>query len=205
MSLPITVAQAILDTILGRLALLFITGANGDMTIAQDAASQMLSAYNAETEDELSLAAEIVSCRFQTLEALSYASDPDLPLNKVLRLRGGAVSLSRECHKSQRKLDQLQRDRRAGLLQPPAQKASTQPALGQPKIDNAVDFIETVRDAMNTAAKTGGKSWTQSFQKRQTAKRIADNLKKSQANHSAHIGAAASGPNAQSAVQSTGR
>jgi hypothetical protein len=152
----------------------------------------MLAAYNAETPDELGLAAEIVSLQFHTLEALSYASDPELSLNKILRLRGGAVSLSRESHKARRRLDQLQRARRTGTtVQPalaqseaaPAQPSQAHPAPVQPKIDAALGLIEAARGAIETAKKTGGKNWTQLFQKRLTAKRITDNLKKKQAAH----------------------
>ena len=190
MSLPATIAQAILDTVIGRLALLFLTGAGGDPTKAHHAASQMLAAHNAETPDELGLAAEIVSLQLHTLEALSYASDPDLSLNKILRLRGGAVSLSRESHKARRKLDQLQRDRRAGITPPPAEAqsepAKPQPAPPQPKIDKALGLIEAAREAIQTIKKTGGHTWSQSFQKRLMAQRIAENSKKKQAEHAIH-------------------
>jgi hypothetical protein len=182
MSFPATIAQAILDTVIGRLALLFLTGACGDMIAARFAANQMLAAYNAETPDELGLAAEIVSLQFHTLEALSYASDPELSLNKILRLRGGAVSLSRESHKARRRLDQLQRARRTGTMVQPTE-AHPQAAPAQPKTDAALCLIEAAREAIETAKKTGGQTWTQSFQKRLTAKRIADNLKKKQAEH----------------------
>ena len=61
MSLPTKIVQTILDTVIGRLTLLFLTAANGDQIAAREAASQMLAAHNAETPDELGLAAEIVS------------------------------------------------------------------------------------------------------------------------------------------------
>jgi len=193
MSLSASISKTVLDTILGRLTCLFLTGAAGDEAVARQAASHMLAAYHVETEDELGLAAEIISLRLHTLEALSDAADPDLPLNKILRLRGGAVSLSREAHKSQRKLDQLQRDRRAGI---PAQPAENQPEKNQPTIaqsdpaptnrpptDHPLGVLETARAAVKIAAKKGGKSWAQAFQQRQTANRIAENLKKNQALH----------------------
>jgi hypothetical protein len=183
---------AILDTVLGRLALLFLTGAGGDLAAARHAASQMLAAYNAESPNELRLAAEIMSFGFHALEALSQAAAPDLPLTKILRLRGSAVSLSREAHKAQRKLDQLQRDRRAGIPAQPvenlARQTETAPARAQ--IDKALALIEATREApggaMTSAAKNGGKTWTQAYQQRLTAKRIADNLKKNQAAHARH-------------------
>jgi hypothetical protein len=189
MSFPANIAAATLETVIGGLALLFLTGACGDVIAARHAARQMLAAYNAETPDELGLAAEIVSLQLHTLKALSDSSDPDLSLNKILRLRGGAVSLSRESHKARRKLDQLQSARRAGTVaQPvvaPAEAALPQPAPVQPKIDNALALIETAREAIQTARKTGGKTWSQSFQKRETAKRIVATLKKKQAEHAA--------------------
>jgi len=183
MSLPANIAQAILDTILGPLAQLFLAAANDDPTTAYRAASEMLSAHNAETEDELGLAAEIVSLQFHTLKALGEAFDPELPLNKVLRLRGGAVSLSRESHKARRRLEQLQRVRLSGATAPPA--AASQPQFEPPQREasQTASPIETVREAVQTARKAGGQTWSQAFQQRQTAKRIADNLKKNQAEH----------------------
>jgi hypothetical protein len=55
MSCAIAITPAILDTILGRLALLFLSGADGDLPTARHAASRMLAAYHAETPDELRL------------------------------------------------------------------------------------------------------------------------------------------------------
>ena len=66
MSFPANIAQTILDTVIGRLARLFDNGSGGDSVKAHEAASQMLSAYNAETTDELGLAAEIVSLQLHT-------------------------------------------------------------------------------------------------------------------------------------------
>jgi len=147
MSFPANIAQTILDTVIGRLARLFDNGSGGDSAKAHEAARQMLSAYNAETTDELGLAAEIVSLQLHTLEALSDASERDLPLNKVLRLRGGAVSLSRESHKARRELDKLQSARRAGIASPSvetmieaviAQPATVHPAVTEPVLAQPV-------------------------------------------------------------------
>jgi hypothetical protein len=191
MSFATTLLPAILDTVLGRLAILFLSGANGDLTAARQAASQMLVSYHPETEDELRLAAEIISFSFHALEALSQAATPDMPLNKVLRLRSGAVSLSRESHKAERRLDQIQKARRAGIeAQPAAAKAPEQAAEpARPQVDKAIALIEATRQAMEITAKNGGKTWTQSYQQRETAKRIAENLKKNQAAHAAAMNA----------------
>jgi hypothetical protein len=185
MSLPTTIAQAILDTVIGRLALLFLSGAAGDMAAAREAARQMLAAHSPETPDELTLAAEIVSLQLHTLEALSYASDHDLPLNKVVRLRGSAVSLSRESHKARRKLDQLQRTRRAGitaqLAEIPAEAAAPLPT--SPATEKPIDQVQAAREEIRIAKQIGGENWLDAYQKRQVANRIAENLKKNQAQH----------------------
>jgi hypothetical protein len=186
MSVAVHLDPAILDTALSRLALLFLGGAHGDLTAARQAASRMLAAYGAKTEDELRLAAEIISFGFHALEALSQACDPGLTLAKILRLRGSAVSLSRESHKSQRRLDQLQRDRRAGTSAHP--EISAPPPVAEParpQIDKAIALIETTRQITAAKGSDGVKSRAQSFQQRLTASRIASNLKKNQAAHAA--------------------
>ena len=175
MSLPATIAKAIMDTVLSRLAPLFLAAA--DIQAAQDAARQMLAAYNFETPDELSLAAEIISLQFHALEALSDAADPDLSLNRKLRLRGSAVSLSRESHKAQRKLDQLQRARRAGTQPHPVEAEAPAP---NPPVHDAITVVET---ASSSTPKT--ETWSQSLQKRMTANRLAKKAQKQQARQAA--------------------
>src|ERR1700759_1710292 len=118
----------------------------------------MLAAYDPQTEDELRLAANIVCFSFQALEALGQAATPDMPLAKILRLRGGAVSLSRESHKAQRRLDQLQKARRQGI---PAQPTQTQPEP-ESKIERAIDLIKDTR-TVTVAAKAQGVTWTQAY------------------------------------------
>jgi hypothetical protein len=199
------IAPAVMDTVVAHLALLFRTGTAGGETAERDAARATLAAYAAETEEELRLAAGIISFGFHALEALSQAAAPDLSLNRVLRLRGSAVSLSRESHKAQRKLDQLQRARRAAAESQPAEAppAESQPAdpkaapgspaphgtptPTQPQIERAIDLIAFAQEAIEAAGKNQGQTWTQSFQKRQTAKRIAENMKKNQARHAARL------------------
>ena len=89
----------------------------------------MLAAYHPQTPDELNLAAEIISFTIHALEALGQSMASDMPLSKILRLRGSAVSLSREAHKAQRKLDQLQKAGQTGAPIPPqdAQLQAVQP------------------------------------------------------------------------------
>jgi hypothetical protein len=242
MSCAAAITPAILDTILGRLALLFLSGADGDLPTARHAASRMLAAYHAETPDELRLAAEVISFGLHALEALGQAAAEDLALNRIIRLRGSAVSLSRESHKAQRKLDQLQRDRRAGVTEQTASQAepamapqqacptptqmgtpspaplaarlvagplatpsaaplatpsaaplaaplagSSPTASARPRVDAAISLVESGRPAIQSTGKNGGNNWTQGFQQRHAAQRIAENLKKNQALHIAAL------------------
>jgi hypothetical protein len=202
MTLPPTISRAIMDTVLGHLAILFLTGAAGDLTVAHRAALQMLAACDVASEEELSLAAEIISFRLHALQALSAAGNPELSLNQILRLRGGAVSLSREQHKAQRKLDQLQRARYAGTqpqtpriephpepAAPPHHASEPQPEpqieplaepLADPIFDNPLGLFQTARQAPQFAAKAADDTWSQAFQKRQTTLRMAEKLKKNQ-------------------------
>jgi hypothetical protein len=190
MSQPLanTLPSAVVETVLTRLAALFLTGAAGDLTAARQAAAQMLAAYDPQTEDELRLAANIVGFSFHALEALGQAATPDMPLTKILRLRGGAVSLSRESHKAQRRLDQLQKGRRQGI---PAQLAETrrEPA---PKIQKTLDLIKDTR-TVTVAAKTKGLTWTQAYEQRQRDLRIAASQKRAEARIAAQANATALG------------
>jgi hypothetical protein len=123
-----------LDTVLDHLSLLFHTAGP---QAARQAAHQMVTAYNPATMEELALAADIVSFRLHALQALGKACEPGLSLAKVLRLRGSAVSLSREAHKSQRKLDQLQKARaavaEAALPDQPAPRPQPKPKQSWPE------------------------------------------------------------------------
>ena len=168
-SLPAAITPATLDTILGHLATHFLAGANNDLPTARHAASHVLAAYGAETEEELRLAAEIISFGFHALEALSEAASPDLPAPEKHLLRGTAVNLSRESHKSQRKLDQLRRARLA------ASKPLEPSPQDKPDPDPAHRLIEFAKDAF------GSQNWTPTRQQRRAAERIAEKLRQHEA------------------------
>jgi hypothetical protein len=172
MSLPATIPQAIIDTVLNGVALLFLAAA-GDMQAARQAAEQMLREYHPETTDELTLAAEVISLQLHTLEALSHAATPGLPLNKILRLRGSAVSLSREQHKAHRKLDQLQRARRTSL-------GNAEPRAPGPRVETPIARADAEPPAPRPPAAPPSR---QSFQKREAARIITENLRRKQAEH----------------------
>jgi hypothetical protein len=179
MSFPATLPAAILETVLIRLAALFLTGAAGDPTAARHAASLMLDAYHPETPDELRLAANIVIFSFQALEALSQAATPDMSLTRILRLRGSAVSLSRESAKAERRLGQLQKARQqpAQARQPEIQPEPVQPT---PKTEKAAALIQDTAQ-IAAAAKVNNQTWTQAYQERQRQARIAASLKRAEA------------------------
>jgi hypothetical protein len=191
MSLATFVPAAILETILIRLAALFLTGAAGDMAAARHAAAQMLAAYHPETEDEVRLAANIMVFSFHAVEALSQASAPDLPITRILRLRGSAISLSRESQKAERRLDQLQTARRQGIPAQPAESRPTQ-AQSEPKIEKALGLIEDTRKVA-VAAKASGLTWTQAYEQRQRDARVAASLKRAEARTAAQAATATSG------------
>ena len=192
MPLPATLPAAILETILTRLATLFLTGASGDTAAARQAASQMLGAYHPETEDELRLAANIVCFSFQALEALSQAAAPDIPLTRIISLRSGAVSLSRESAKAERRLAQLQKARQQAIQAQPAE-VRPEPAPPEPKVEKALALIQDT-GAVTVAAKANGLTWTQTYEQRQRDQRIAASLKRAEARVAAQANAAIQGP-----------
>jgi hypothetical protein len=176
MSLCATITPAVLDKILGTLALLFLATTGGDVTTARHAASRLLACYDAETEEELRLAADIVSFGFHALDALGQSMTPDLPLKEVLRLRGSACSLNRQSHSSQRKLDQLRRDRVAVAAEPEA--------VEQPTIDPSASLGELAREAVQTApSRISFQPQGLSGKQRRAARQIAENLARNKAEH----------------------
>ena len=126
-ALASTIPACILEAVLGRLLPLFLPAASGDPAAARAAASHLLAAYQPRTEDELCLAATIVGFTLQSLDALGQSANPDLPLTRILRLRSGAVSLSREADKARRALIQMQKAR----AQP--QPEAAEPQSGKPQ------------------------------------------------------------------------
>jgi hypothetical protein len=169
MSLPTKLPAAILGTILERVALLFVSGAAGDMQAAREAAEQMLASYQPQNVYELRIAAQAISFSFHALEALSQASTPDMPMTKILRLRGSAVSLSRESHKAERRLDQLQQARQDGAPQPEPEAIAPTP----PKIEKAIALVEATRQAIHPGVNNTAPAWSEPGAQRRTPGLIA--------------------------------
>ncbi len=178
--------QTLLDTILSRLGILFLEAAMGSETAARQAAAAALADYGPETGTELRLAANIISFSLHALEALGQAAHPDLSLAKTLRLRGSAVSLSRESHKAERRLLDRQQARRAGQsgAEPePEAEPAPKPEQAEPVpaiAEKAVALIEATRQQAQSVP-----IWSKSYQQREAARRITENLKKNAATYAA--------------------
>ncbi|WP_158926875.1 hypothetical protein [Acidisphaera sp. S103] len=123
MSLPDAVTPVILDTILGHLAPHFLADTQGDRPAARHAASQMLAAYDAETAEELCLAAEIIGFGSQALKALGEAASSDRPVSEKFGHRVSAANLIRQVRDAQRRLDQARRLRRGASELPRSSRA----------------------------------------------------------------------------------
>ena len=146
--------SAALDAVLAHLALYYLAATRNDLNAARHAASTALADYNAATIEQLHLAAAIISFGFQALDALAEAAAPDLSLNRKIRLRGSAVSLSREAHKARRKLEHLQRPRQPAPENLPAQQPNppAEPPAPQPTFTPPLSRQQR-RAAERTAAK----------------------------------------------------
>jgi len=185
-ALPATITPAILDTILGHLAPHFLPGAANNLATARHVAARILAAYNAETEEELRLAAGIVSFSFLALEPPGEAASSDLSANEKLRLHGSAISFSREIHKAQRKLDQLQRTRVAASRPPETQAPPPEPSAipDKPSTGHPVGLIEFASEALAANTNNGGiQAWTLSHQQRRAAERTIEHLTRNNAEH----------------------
>ena len=199
------VPAGLLDLLLGRLALFFLTNVGGDLAVARDTAAHMLLGFDPRTEDELHLAAEVVSFSFHALEALGQAVDPALSLSQKLRLRSGAVNLSRESHKSRRRLEQIQKARcasdasysdascgdidRTDMPNQPQAAVPVAPPVTAGNPPPASPAVKAILDAalQPTAVGLGTarQIWTPGNEKRQRAMQIAENLRRNQLAHQA--------------------
>ena len=168
--------EAFLQTILHQIALLLLEGAGGDMDAARHAAAATLSAYDPQTEAEIRLAARIISFSLQAGEALAQAADLEMPLTRVLRLRTGAVSLSREAEKAERRLEKL-RDARPHAV---AEEAEPLPEPEAPRIEKTTALIEDNRKVA-AYAEAHGLTWSEALKQRRREQRLAERQRKQKA------------------------
>ncbi len=169
--------EAFLQTILHQIAQLLLEGAGGDMDTARHAAAATLSAYDPQTEAELRLAARIIGFSLQAGEALAQAADPDMPLTRVLRLRTGAVSLSREAEKAERRLEKLRNDR----AQDGVDEAEFLPEPEAPRESGRVEKTTAlIEDNRKVAAyaEAHGLTWSEAMKQRRRDQRLAERRRK---------------------------
>ncbi|HVY18224.1 MAG TPA: hypothetical protein VHB27_23600, partial [Rhodopila sp.] len=196
---------ALLRTVLRHLAVLLLEGANGNHQEAWEAAEALILGHCPRTEAELHLIYRILAFNLQAGEALAQAVQPDMPLNRVLRLRSGAVALAREVAKAERRLEQLRAAAEPGQLtqrqpehrQPehrqPAQRQPEQPQPEQrqpqpqsqpepmpepaPSVEKVGALIEENR-TVSAYAKAFGISFTEALRRRARDKRVAERERK---------------------------
>jgi hypothetical protein len=109
--------------------------------------------------------------------ALAQAADPDVPLTRVIRLRSGAVSLSREAEKAERHLEQLREARfqameEAATAAPESEWEEEAPAAPPP-----AGPIEDNRK-VTAYAEANGLSWSEALKQRHREQRLAERQRK---------------------------
>ncbi len=161
--------EALFQTILHQIGSLLLRGAGGDMQAARQAAADTLRAHLPQTEQELRLAARIVAFTLQAGEALAQAANPEIPLTRAIRLRTGAVSLTREAEKAERRLEKLREARLQGLPEEP----EPLPEADSPSVEKTAALIEDTR-TVAAYAKAHGLSWTEANRQRNREARLAE-------------------------------
>jgi hypothetical protein len=159
-----------LRTILEQIAMLLLAACNGDLSTARKAAEAIVTAHDPKTEAELRFVARIICFSLQACGALAQAADPDMPLHRVLRLRTGAVSLSREAQKAERSLEKLREARRACL--PEDQGVQPEPNPEPPSVETPAAPAGDNRK-IAAYAKAHGLTWTQAMNQRNRERNLA--------------------------------
>lgn len=121
-----------LDTIVAGVLHWLLPAAHGNEAAAREAAINLLTSYNVETEQELRLAAEITSHSLSALDSLARSTNPGLSLNAVLRLRLSANASQRSKNQCQRTLDLLRKER-APKAEPRQPETAAEPTPDQPE------------------------------------------------------------------------
>ncbi|HVY14501.1 MAG TPA: hypothetical protein VHB27_04695 [Rhodopila sp.] len=177
---------ALLRTVLGHIAVLLLQGANGNHEEAWEAAECLIHGHAPRTEVELHLVYRIIAFNLQVGQALAQAAQPDMPLNRVLRLRSGAATLARAADKAERALEKLRAASGQGQgidqgskqgtrgPQSPEQARSEalllEPAPSAEKVGALLQENQTV----GAYAKAHGISFTEALRRRARDKRVAE-------------------------------
>jgi hypothetical protein len=104
---------ALLEMFVSFLLPLLLPAAGGDPAAARAAVLELLAEYDPRTARELDLAAEAIANSVKSLTMLAQSAEPGLSQKALSDTLRWATSLSREGHRAQRRLDQMQRARRA--------------------------------------------------------------------------------------------
>ncbi|HVY17276.1 MAG TPA: hypothetical protein VHB27_18780 [Rhodopila sp.] len=104
---------AFLRTILHYIAVHLLKGADGNMDEAWQAAGDLMRGHDPQTEQEFRLCALLITFNLQAGEALAQAVNPNLTINQVMRLRSGALALTRAADRTERRLQQVRAARHA--------------------------------------------------------------------------------------------
>jgi hypothetical protein len=157
-------------TILQQIAMMLLPACNGNLEDARHAAAAALFAFAPKTEVELRLAARIVGFSLQAGEALAQSAEPGMPITRVIRLRTGAVALTRESQKAERQLEKL----REATAEPEAQpELEPVPA----SVEKAAEVVEDTR-TISAYAKAHGLTFTEAMKQRARDKALANRAAK---------------------------
>ena len=123
-------------------------GLAADEALARRAAEQALAAYRPRHGGELLPIAQIVGFAVSALDNLRLAAAPAASVNRVLRLRGNAASLSRIAQRAAAGLEQQRRSvpepaDAPGLVADPGPQAPVQPAPAHPEPSPAPEAMPT--------------------------------------------------------------
>jgi hypothetical protein len=150
MSQPATITAAIFEKILAFLAPLFLVAGTGDIGAAQQAAAAILASYSPRTDRELRFAALSIAFGFGALEVLSKASDPELALNQMLRLRGNANALNRSAQQNESRLEKLQKQPPEVIETVATQATPDAPADALPASSATADLLTFARSKLKS-------------------------------------------------------
>ena len=118
-----------LEMIVTRLLPWFLTVAGNNTEAARTTALGLLADYNPETEDELTLAAEVAVFSLNGIDAAARSMAPDLTFSAMLRLHRSAIAHSRAAHKGRLALAKLRKERLAAKATPePKRRLADTPA-----------------------------------------------------------------------------
>jgi hypothetical protein len=129
-------ASLLFSLIVTLLTPMFLSAADGDLTMARLAAAETLNAYRAETHTDLITIAKIIAFGLATLGSLSLSMADDLSIAKILRLRASANATDRAEHRNRLLLDRAHK---------------THPTT-EPEIDHAALTAAVAETQQRTAA-----------------------------------------------------